>query len=105
MNKTRFRTDIFSNVRQERNDVVLHFMLDLENASGVEVPLFPDYFYCFQWDNPEFSLRFARQCFYFQPNAKFVFIFPNFSHCGARISFYHYRSFFGSSNLRDMLIV
>ena len=80
MNVPRFRTDVFSDVGQKCNNVVLHLALDVFNARNVEPRPFAYDVHCFPGNNAEFRLRFTGKDLDFQPDPELVLFVPDFSH-------------------------
>ncbi len=89
MDEPGFGADIFPHVRQERDDVMFHFALDLIDARHVELRALPDPRDSVAGNDAQLGLRLAGQDLDFEPDGKPVLVVPDAPHRGARISLDH----------------
>ena len=83
------RTDIFGQVGQEGDDVVLGLALDLIDPVDVELALLPDGLGGGARDHSQFGLGIAGMGLDLEPDAELVFRFPDTGHFRAAIARNH----------------
>ena len=89
MHEARFFADIFGDIGQEGDHVMLHFALDLVDPRDVELALGPDRCCCFLGHNAEFRERVGGVRFDLEPDLEFRFWLPDGNHFGAGIAWDH----------------
>ena len=86
MNEPGFIADMFRQVGQKRDDVVLGLAFNLIDALDLESAAVPDRLCRFLWNDAEFRLCIAGMCLDLKPDAELVFGLPDGCHRGAGVS-------------------
>jgi hypothetical protein len=80
---------VFGQIRQESDDVVFDFSLNLINAVDFELAVFPNRFGGTFGNNSKLRLRVTSVGFDLEPDTKFILGLPDFDHIWARIARNH----------------
>ncbi len=83
-------TDIFSDIGQESDDIMLYFAFNLVNPGDIKFAFGPNRSRRFLRYNAQFGQRIGRMRLYLEPDLEFGFRFPNGNHIGARIARDHF---------------
>ncbi len=86
MDEPRFRSHVLTDIGEERDHIMLHFVFDFKNSRDIELRLGPYDVDGFAWDYAKLRLRLAGEDFDFKPDTKLVFVFPNLAHFWACIA-------------------
>ena len=89
VNPTRGRADIFSNILEERDDIVVRAFLDFADFFDVESSLRADFCGVGFRDRAEFGHRFAGEGLDLEPDFEFSLFGPNGPHFRQGIAFDH----------------
>ena len=89
MDETRILADVFRDVGQECDDVVIEGALEFIDAFDGEGGPLADHGNCLARDKAEFGLRLAGIDFHVEPCAEFCVVSPERAHLGARVTCDH----------------
>ena len=89
MDKPCLVADMFSEIGEKGDDVMLGLALNLIDAIDFPLATLPDGLGGILWNDPQLSLRITGMGFDFKPDTELVLRFPNVCHIGAAIAGNH----------------